>query len=380
MVNGRSPTEMVVKSVAIHLACMTAFGHLGSLRQVPVREQVYDVLACVVWPTLPLAQLIINASLVVRTARSQPPHSPPGWKYYASAILGVYALPHDRHDEPGAPLSWVGRLNSLDCERQDKYDVRWAARLFTLILLLGEAMMSLILWIRRLSYWHLDIVRPPWPPGLTLVTQADTLLDNVNAVAVFGTAVTAITSIAILALNCKWTAPYTVVQEAARDPPGMRSLDARWRGYLLAFGLQAINQYRNLATVAKAYTLGFALAPVATTGWLGWIFSIGHILAAGVVSIPVASFAALAVLLPPFDAPRQIAPRRLVTHQIAEMVDSGLVVGCICGTTYMITFLTIYFTIKVFEFVQECQHGPSHACLTPYMLWADPWSNRFMTF
>ena len=262
---GRSPTELIVKTVAIHFACLVAVAHLGSLRRLPLRVQIYECVAFIFIPLLPCAQIFIGISQAVPKYRSRGYSNPFGWRHYICAALGMHVVPEEEevaafpllNGEPGRPLG----QDVLACDSKEASKTRWLLRMIPLILLIGEASWGSFLWVRRIRFEK--YIAPTFPTpfcgdyACDIVLYADSFLDHLNAAAVIGGFCTAVGSLAIHSLNCSWTCSRRIAREAtgpSQDRATQRVTgeilrlfsEARSYEMLLASFMQTAAEYRVL--------------------------------------------------------------------------------------------------------------------------------------
>lgn len=278
-----------------------------------------------------------------------------------------------RRDVFSVPLSWVHEPRRLHCEQSEKYGLKWVARLAVLTVLLGEAVMSFVLWIRRLSYWKLDMSRPSSPPGLDITTRADSMLDVFNAPAGLGAAVTALISIMILVLNCEWAGLRSDLQQAAANQA--RSGRRHWISspitYISAVGLWIMMRYQDIELLAPAAADLTSFLPH------GVLFNVAVGVCMAVVFLLVLMeilfFVALILILP-FPSDVLLPSAAILTKLDSKWSE------CICLSLSMeLRILLVGPIIMEYRQMFGCLSTTEPICGTPYLLWADPWSNRFLT-
>ena len=206
--DARSVTEMLFTALLITAGTSVAALHLTSLRRQPRKLASYQVLASILIPTFPFAELLIS---IYRTLKTRPQYLIYPTRYDICAALDQRAIPEseivqqlkqedgletnttgiktEKHfDEDSVPLHHIPYKN-LQCER-GLFDAYWFSRLAMLLIFAAQAALTIVLWIWRL--------RQP---------KARTFLDDFTvAMAVSGLFIV-FTSIAIMLLNTTWRAP-----------------------------------------------------------------------------------------------------------------------------------------------------------------------------
>lgn len=205
----RSVTEMLFTAILITAGTTIAALHLTSLRRQPRKLGSYQVLASILIPTFPFAELLISTYRTLKTTRQQGLIYPT--RYYICAALDQRAIPESENipqlkqedvaetnitdieapkdlDGDSVPLHHIP-YDSLQCER-DPFDAYWFARLAILLIFCAQACLPILFWIRRLQQ-----------------ANARTFLDDVTIAMALSGLLIAFTSIAIMVLNTTWRAP-----------------------------------------------------------------------------------------------------------------------------------------------------------------------------
>lgn len=207
--DARSVTEMLVTAFLITAGTTIAAFHLTSLRRQPRKLASYQVLASILIPTFPFAELLISIYRTLNTTRQQGLIYP--MRYYTCAALDQRAIPESEIipqlkqedvsetnttgietakdlDEDSVPLHHIP-YKSLQCE-WGLFDAYWFARLAMLLIFCARASLPILFWVRRLQQ-----------------PNARTFLDDFTvAMALSGLLIT-LTSITIMVLNTTWRAP-----------------------------------------------------------------------------------------------------------------------------------------------------------------------------
>lgn len=136
-------------------------------------------------PTFPLAESIIAGYRTIKTTRGRFPGN--AIRYHICAALDIQAVSTASEDEISVPLCLVNVPN-LEC-RREPYDVRWFARLVTLLIFTLQALLTLVLWIRRAQQ------------------SARTYLDDYVAVTAFGGIINGLISVSMTLVNTQWEIP-----------------------------------------------------------------------------------------------------------------------------------------------------------------------------
>ena len=206
--DARSVTELFFTALLITAGTSVAALHLTSLRRQPRKLASYQVLASILIPTFPFAELLIS---IYRTLKTRPQCLIYPTRYDICAALDQRAIPESEivqlkkqedgletnttgvktekdFDEDSVPLHHIPYKN-LQCER-GLFDAYWFSRLAMLLIFAAQASLTVLFWIWRL--------RQP---------KARTFLDDFTvAMAVSGLLIV-LTSIAIMLLNTTWRAP-----------------------------------------------------------------------------------------------------------------------------------------------------------------------------
>jgi hypothetical protein len=163
----RTLKEVVIRSLAVHIISLSAYGHLMSLQGVTSayhRESwrlVVMLLAFFLMPELAVVQLISRTCYgVVRWFRNRQ-HPFYSW-YYVAMSLGCYTSESSARDD----LATLHSINPKNLRYERKsYDIMWLGRLIVLLILLVQGLGSLGIWYRSYlvysDYWntfiHFDI-------------------------------------------------------------------------------------------------------------------------------------------------------------------------------------------------------------------------------
>lgn len=206
--DARSVMEMLFTALLITAGTTVAALHLTSLRRQPRKLASYQVLATILIPTFPFAELLIST---YRTLKTRPQCLIYPTRYDICAALDQRAIPESEIieqlkqdsasetnttakeagkglDEDSVPIHHIPYEN-MQCEL-GPFDLYWFSRLTMLLIFAARASLTVVLWIWRL--------RQP---------KARTFLDDFTvAMAVSGLLIV-FTSIAIMLLNTTWRAP-----------------------------------------------------------------------------------------------------------------------------------------------------------------------------
>ncbi len=206
--DARSVTELLVTAFLMTAGNTIAARHLTSLRRQPRKLASYQILASILIPTFPFAELLIS---IYRTLKTRQEGLIYPTRYYICAALDQRAIPESEiiqqlkqkdvsetnptgikaakdFDEDSVPLHHIS-YGSLQCE-WGLFDARWFARLAMLLIFCARASLTILFWIRRLHQ-----------------PNARTFLDDFTAAMALSGLLIAFTSIAIMVLNTTWRAP-----------------------------------------------------------------------------------------------------------------------------------------------------------------------------
>ena len=388
MNHGRSPTELIVKSAAIHFACLVAVAHLGSLRRLPIRVQIYECVGFILVPLLPCAQILVGMSQAVQKYRFRRDRNPFGLKYHVCAALDMYVVP-DEEGEAAFPLLTIdpGRRlaeDALACESKEPSKTRWLMRMIPLVLFIGEASWGSFLWVRRIRFSQYNAATFPtlFCEGhrCYILPYADSFLDHLNAAAVIGGLGTAIASLIIHGLNCSWTCSRRMAAEVTGHNQDIatlritgeslsRFLRAHIHEVLLACVLQIAIEYRVVNLVGVQFFKWTFRETSTGDSWALWLF-IQIPTCLFYVLHPLVMFAMAIVFL--FSVPLPRGLRKLFERG----VESYLYFGAI---TIGYRAIFIFAAIDRFSDLVNCLPGGNGSCRAPFLLWADPLSHKFLT-
>ena len=233
--DGRSLSQVIIKSVAIHIAYFYAFGHLLGLQGHTVRNQKNLIITCIVFPLLPLILLIrdICDALVSRIEDRERTN----WEYYLSGALGMQAEPKDPANIEVANEGRGLSKHLLACKPSDgvptkeriEYDWRWMARTFFWVIFTAQAIMALYLLARRVWSKNFrddlesvsDILDDHYWTDVQLSKFADSTFDQLDGAAALGGVATGISILGNLLLNVRWqqTAAHRTIEprESTQD-------------------------------------------------------------------------------------------------------------------------------------------------------------------
>ena len=218
--NGRSRSEMLIKTLALQVACTCAFGHLLSMQRHSSKTQVTRVCASLLTPGLPIALFVKNTIDTVAHAQGQrkrhrDEHSPPlSWRYCLSAVLGAQALPsdHDGNESKGVSLSATYSATRQFELTSAPYDWRLLGRTVMLLAFTVQAGVALAQWVRRVAFSYQNTFvsegnRQPYHAGglnQEFPFVADTPLDHLNALAVISGLTASFNGLCLSAMNSSW--------------------------------------------------------------------------------------------------------------------------------------------------------------------------------
>ncbi|OQV02902.1 hypothetical protein CLAIMM_08018 isoform 1, partial [Cladophialophora immunda] len=182
--NLRAVSDIVIKTLSIHIASVSLFGHHMSLCRIPsTRLAVCMLLGFAVAPISVLALFICRVVKLLYCRR-------PGatWQYRLSACCGVWASLEDPTESASKnrtiPLYYIAPRD-VESKKQ-KYDQKWTGSIFLLLVGWVQASLTSFLYFRRLH------------------TNACSYLDIVNGTLALGSFLTQTFSLIIILLNTKW--------------------------------------------------------------------------------------------------------------------------------------------------------------------------------
>ncbi|PVI08222.1 hypothetical protein DM02DRAFT_156145 [Periconia macrospinosa] len=190
----RTLKEVLIRSLAVHIISLSAYGHLMSLQGVTSAyhlqknwKPIFMLLIFFLMPEVAVVQLVRRTCCgVVRWFRNrqQPFYS---W-YYVSMSLGIYAS----ESSVGDNLVALHTINPRNLRYERKsYSSMWLGRLVVLVILLIQDLGSLGIWYR--SYW---VYSDHW--------NTFTHFDLQNSRMALGGFAVVVNSILITLTNLKW--------------------------------------------------------------------------------------------------------------------------------------------------------------------------------
>jgi hypothetical protein len=170
----RTRTELMVKSIALHIAVLISAGHLMSLQK-RSWNRTKDALGQLAWfiavPTYPFALLIDRAIRVARLLFLEG-RARPSWSYCLDGVLGLHV--ETRSETHPASVA----LLAIPCKELQKSAMKRGllgyGRLFVLFCLMAQAVGTLVLSGRRIRAGQMgDMdIRNAWMAFGGLVVQA----------------------------------------------------------------------------------------------------------------------------------------------------------------------------------------------------------------
>lgn len=207
---GRNPVEVLIKAIALRVACVIAVGHLTSLQKRSRSSQVKDVILFILFPTIPLARILLRISDSVWRALHRNRHGRPSnnnyrWSYWICACCGMemvregYAV----NNNTVAPLDSIDPDDAALIRVSEKRGVLQYARLFVILTFIIQVSLTLVQWGRRIQFssCHGSL------SGHYMLTEpqlADSFIDQGNALVAFGALFAALSSLLIEAGNYTW--------------------------------------------------------------------------------------------------------------------------------------------------------------------------------
>ncbi|GFF85914.1 hypothetical protein IFM47457_06975 [Aspergillus lentulus] len=186
--NLRSVADIVLKSLSIHIFPLALFGHYMSLSGVPHTALAAFLMIVFACSPISVAALFIWRALRIFTReriRQQPGMS---WSYRLSACVGMWAtfdnppsLPDDDRLVGSVPLIFV---DPRDLQKRSlPRNIWWFGRIFMLAIGWFQALMTSILYFRRVSKTacaHLDIINGTLACGSFVVQSFSLFITRKN--------------------------------------------------------------------------------------------------------------------------------------------------------------------------------------------------------
>lgn len=147
----RTQTELIVKTIALHVAVLTSVGHLMSLQNRSwhrSRDTLWQLAWFIAVPTYPFATLVDRAIRIVRIAFSKGRFQV-SLSYCFDSVLGLHVETPKREGHTSVALLSVPMRNLRVIPR--KRGLPWIGRLVVLLCLMTQAVGTLILSGRRLQ-------------------------------------------------------------------------------------------------------------------------------------------------------------------------------------------------------------------------------------
>jgi hypothetical protein len=192
----RDVQETLIRSAALHIVAAASFGHLLTLRhriKGPSVAVLFEVLGFLLFPTLPIAQLIRQCSLVISKKILRRNRSG-SLSYYLCAFLGMHVVVCDRKNSTKSILELD---HSKLRHKQGRYRILWLGRMAMLLLLVIQYCGTILLWVRRF--------RKAFGSELAMFSQVRMWdIDNKNLLIACGGLTSVLASLAISILNIEW--------------------------------------------------------------------------------------------------------------------------------------------------------------------------------
>ncbi|KAF8531187.1 hypothetical protein BDD12DRAFT_44150 [Trichophaea hybrida] len=152
MDGGRQTSEIIGKTLLIHITTVAAFGHLNSLRQASATTSlILQTFAFVVCPLYLPMQILQDILAAFRYGRSRKPF--PGYCFYISIMIGINAITETNETIPLRIL----QKSEFQRETPTRTSI-WYGKVVMLLFFLVQAVVTIILFVRRLQvqggcYW-----------------------------------------------------------------------------------------------------------------------------------------------------------------------------------------------------------------------------------
>jgi hypothetical protein len=378
---GRRLPEMMVKTAALHVACIYAFGHLLGLQAHTVRNQRNMVISCLLFPLLPAALLIRDVAdsimtIVEHRFRRSRPQAIFDADYYLSGALGMQV----QQSRPGQGQA----CHILSCKDanivqkvREEYDWRWAARVLFWVLFTAQATMSFALLVRRImlstDHDEDDLGNLEEEPFIWWENQigrfADCPLDHLNGAVAFGGIATGLSVFGILLLNSRWEQTALLTTNAARERDAgaaVRMLHFTALGDLLLLARTSRTWYYPTTMLRIMSALGYpkdhpqnAFSRIL----LSWNLFCNAILPVGCIYILYLSvFSVTRLRSTRFDESNPFILRGTIKSY-------PLILGSLKG------FFLLDLPQLLFVY-DDCIHYGESSCPTPFWFWKDPLSDQ----
>ncbi|KAK5054530.1 hypothetical protein LTR84_001421 [Exophiala bonariae] len=197
--DGRGVMDILVKILSIHCATTIIVGHLTSLKNTPSYALTVPVIAFILAPMYPLAELLVDIYRSAQTYLSEKSDRA-DFQYYVAVGLGMRASPIRDHSQEGVKLLELSTNRFLLRRKTKPRGILWAARVGVLLAFLVQDVGVISLYFRRLK-----VIPPKLGQLPRLLQHADADFDNVNALFALGSLVAAFVCLLLELTNWTWT-------------------------------------------------------------------------------------------------------------------------------------------------------------------------------
>ena len=187
--SARSVNEVLIRSLAIHIAAISSYGHLISLQGATKTRSFRLILSCLIYYLFPLLPIVQCIRRLINLTRHILRRNKTSYRYCLAVFLGIHVILPE-NPRQSVPLDKVAFASVQP--RLGQFSILWAGRLMILIALVTQFVSTCLLGFRR------DIIYK----GLTRTWGIDALNQHI---AISGVIV-AIHNLLITILNTQWTA------------------------------------------------------------------------------------------------------------------------------------------------------------------------------
>lgn len=157
--NLRSPLALVVKTLTTHIFALATYAYVSNLlnRPTPSHIQALRLLFFLFVPTLPLIELLTNASRsLFHYFRNYEDDDQVHLRFYLSAALGMHASLSQDDDNKEDAKDSSKNLHLLDAgshcaeKRVMTFDWVWVGKMLATLFSLTQAVGTIVMWVRRM--------------------------------------------------------------------------------------------------------------------------------------------------------------------------------------------------------------------------------------
>jgi hypothetical protein len=199
----RSITEILIRSLAVHILTAVSFGHFGSLMNLPTPQHIHGVVWFLFYSTIICGYLVIENITPGRYRVNHEAADQLGatFRFYSSGIPRMHVLKilYDQFPLPAGPMKYIPEwtktrlvhLCHVDAQKLDstpsKFDCKRIGGISACLAIVAQAVSTLVLCVRRLLHgWDSPI------------------FDMCNPLAAFSSIIVSMCSLLVLTFGLSW--------------------------------------------------------------------------------------------------------------------------------------------------------------------------------